>query len=296
MREPTAWPALRAGAPPCVFSVDVEDWFHILDTPRAPGAAEWESLPAEIDRHLPRVLELLSNADRRATFFFLGWIARRFPGLVRATRALGHEIASHGHLHRLAYEMTRQEFSRDAEDARKLIEDLSGGPVQGYRAAGFSVTARTPWFWDALTEAGYAYDSSLFPAARGHGGMPGATTVPHPVKVRSGVIWEFPVSVTPILGLPVCVFGGGYLRLSPYRLVASRARRLQAQGQPVIFYLHPRELDAAASRLPLGPVRRFKSYVNVAGTESKVKRLLGDFSFVTFAEMLTAYRAEEIAS
>jgi polysaccharide deacetylase family protein (PEP-CTERM system associated) len=295
MREAAPSSPRPAGTPPCVLSIDVEDWYHILAAPQSPPVETWATLPGEIERHLPRVLDLLAEAGRQATFFFLGWIARRHPDLVRATSDAGHEIASHGQLHRLVYELTEAEFVNDAVTARKLLEDLTGQPVLGYRAAGFSVTRGTPWFWAALRRAGYAYDSSLFPASRGHGGISGATAAPHEVTTPEGRIWEFPVSVTPILGRPVCLFGGGYLRLSPYSLMAARARRLQARGQPVIFYLHPRELDPDARRLPLGPYRRFKSYVNVRGTEAKVRRLLREFSFTTFAQLLATRRSTEPA-
>jgi polysaccharide deacetylase family protein (PEP-CTERM system associated) len=269
-----------------VFTVDVEDWYHILASPGTPPVERWASMPSRIEYSLPRLLDILDEAGKRATFFFLGWIAQRHPGLVRETRARGHEIAAHGYRHRLVYEMSEHEFSEDAVRTRELLEDISGAGVTGYRAAGFSVTPRTPWFWEALARAGYSYDSSIFPAHRAHGGFPGADLRPHEVTVAHGIIREFPISVTRILGRPVCLFGGGYLRLSPYRWMAGRARRLQSEGQPVIFYLHPREIDPDSPRLRLCPWRRFKAYVNLRGTEVKVRRLLAEFEFVTFAQWL----------
>jgi len=244
-------------------------------------------MPARIMHSLPRLLDILDESGTRATFFFLGWLARRHPDLVRETQRRGHEIAAHGYAHRLVYELSESEFHDDARMTRELLEEISGARVLGYRAAGFSVTPRTPWFWDALVRAGYAYDSSIFPAGRAHGGFAGAPERPHAVAAEHGRIQEFPVSVTPILGRPVCLFGGAYLRLCPYPLLVQRARRLQLERQPVIFYLHPREVDPDGPRLALGPWRRFKTYVNLRGTATKVRRLLAEFPFITFAEWMT---------
>ena len=156
----------------CIFSVDVEDWFHILDVPRAPDVASWSGLPSRVEANFRRLLDLFSAQGRYVTCFFLGWIAERFPHLVREAVARGHEIASHGYAHRLAYRMTRSEFRADALRSRLLLEDISGTPVIGYRAAGFSSTEATPWFFAELSASGYLYDSSVFPARRGHGGNP----------------------------------------------------------------------------------------------------------------------------
>lgn len=272
---------------PCVFTVDVEDWYHILAAPGTPPLEHWAAMAPRIEQSLPRLLDLLDESSTRATFFFLGWMAERYPGLVRETRRRGHEVAAHGYAHRLVYELTEEEFVLDAERTRKLLEEITGTRVIGYRAAGFSVTPRTPWFWEALARAGYLYDSSIFPATRAHGGFPGAEERPHEIAGTHGTIREFPISVTRILGRPVCLFGGGYLRLCPHALLAARARRLQRDGRPVILYLHPREIDPDAPRLALSPWRRFKSYVNLRGTETKVRRLLAEFEFVTLAELMT---------
>ncbi|MHB8525030.1 MAG: XrtA system polysaccharide deacetylase [Candidatus Acidiferrales bacterium] len=269
-----------------IFSVDVEDWYHILDIPSAPAMPEWEKLPARVETNFRRLLDLFSERNVRVTCFFLGWIAERFPHLVREAAGRGHEIASHGYAHELVFRVTPQQFREDAAKSRKLLEDLSGKAVSGYRAPGFSSTEESPWFFDELVAAGYQYDSSIFPAVRGHGGIPKAPAEPYVVSVAAGKIIEFPLTVADYLGARLCFFGGGYLRLFPYWLVRKMGNQVSASGRPVIFYVHPREIDPDQPRLPMNASRRFKSYVNLNGTLRKIERILDDFSCTTFEEHL----------
>jgi polysaccharide deacetylase family protein (PEP-CTERM system associated) len=262
--------------------VDVEDWFHILDVQTMPTIAQWRSLPSRIERNFYRLLDLFSEKDVRVTCFFLGWVAEHFSHLVKEAQGRGHEIASHGYSHRLVYEMLPHEFREDATKAKAIIEDVSGGAVLGYRAPGFSVTEGTPWFFDRLIEAGYQYDSSVFPAPRGHGGLTTDRYAPHLVAGTSGQLLEFPITVVRVCRRPVCLFGGGYLRLFPYPLIKRTAAAVVAQGRPVIFFIHPREIDPDQPRLPMSLTRRFKSYVNLKTTESKLRRILDDFETTTF--------------
>jgi polysaccharide deacetylase family protein (PEP-CTERM system associated) len=270
----------------CVLTIDVEDWFHILEHPAAPHPSEWEQLPSRIERNLCRLLDLLDEYGVKCTLFMLGWLAERHPQLVRRAHAGGHEVASHGYAHRLAGQMTAEEFRADAVRSRELLEAIIGGPVAGYRAAGFSVTEETPWFFDALVEAGYRYDSSVFPGRHGHGGLRSAGLAPWVVHTEAGLIHEFPVSLVKICGRRLCLFGGGYFRLAPYVLIRRGARGVKAEGRPVIFYLHPREIDPEQPRLPLGLRRSFKTYVNLHTTEPKLRRLISDFHFVRLAELM----------
>jgi len=292
---PTIQPLPRSDSD-SVLSVDVEDWFHILDI-GGPSVEEWPALPSRVEATFGKTLDLLAAHRARVTCFFLGWVGERFPHLVRAAAAAGHEIASHGYAHRLVYEMSPAEFRADAERARRTLEDAAGAPVAGYRAAGFSVTGATPWFYEELAAAGYRYDSSIFPAPRGHGGLPGARREPHRVRLDSGrSVVEFPISVAGVLGRPLCFFGGGYLRLSPYWLTRHMGRRVLAEGRPLIFYVHPREVEPSVPRLPMPPLRRFKSYVNVRGTASKIGKLLGDFPVRPFRDLLESYETREGAT
>jgi polysaccharide deacetylase family protein (PEP-CTERM system associated) len=270
----------------CLFSIDVEDWFHILDVRSSPPAADWDDLPSRVEKNFLHLLEILDRKPIKVTCFFLGWVAERFPHLVREASARGHEIASHGYAHRLVYKMTQREFYDDALKSRRLIEDISGKPVTGYRSSGFSVTSATPWFFDTLAEAGYIYDSSVFPAPRGHGGMNTNRFKPHRVKGNTNGIIEIPISVAKVMGRPICFFGGGYLRLSPYRIIRKMAGRLLDEGGPVNFYVHPREIDPRHPRLPMSPLRRFKSYVNLSSTEKKIRRLADDFDWMTFSDYI----------
>lgn len=281
--------------PGYVFSVDVEDWFHILDLESDLGLDKWVSLPSRVEHNFHRVLDLLSDHRVTATMFFLGWIAERFPRLVREAQARGHEIASHSYAHRLVYTMTPQEFVVDTRRARSLLQDISGEPVAGYRAPGFSVTADTPWFFECLAETGHAYDCSVFPARRGHGGLPMASPAPSFIANSGGRLIELPVSVVEVLGQRVCFFGGGYLRLFPSGLIHAMAKRVHAQGLPVVFYLHPRDIDPGQPRLAMPLRRRFKCYVNLDTTFRKLQRLLSTFPFTSFRDYLTpagAYRRE----
>lgn len=269
---------------PCIFSVDVEDWFHILDVPAAPPMARWPALPSRVERNFHRLLNLFSETGKHATCFFVGWIAERFPHLVREATARGHEIASHGYAHRLAYTMTRGEFAADALRSRLLLEDISGTEVIGYRAAGFSSTENTPWFFSELSASGYVYDSSIFPAHHGHGGNPGSRIGPY--FIADDPLIELPMSVAEFGSTRMCFFGGGYLRLFPYFIIRRMGRRVLADGSPLMFYVHPREIDLEHPRIPMPLVRRFKSYVNLDTTETKIRRILRDFPVATCREFL----------
>ncbi|MEW6658560.1 MAG: XrtA system polysaccharide deacetylase [Thermodesulfobacteriota bacterium] len=273
---------------PVIFTVDVEDWFHILDV-GAPALDDWDRLPSRVEANFRRFLDLLAAAGVGVTCFFLGWVAERFPHLVREAAAQGHEVASHGYGHRLVYDQSPAEFYEDARRARLLLEDISGLPVRGYRGAGFSVTQDTPWFFEELVKAGYGYDSSVFPAARGHGGLRQNRYGPYRIRTPSGPLVEFPITVTAVGGRPICLFGGGYLRLFPYVLVRLMTRRVLQEGRPAVFYAHPREIDPDHPRLPMNFRRRFKSYVGLKSMEGKIRRILKDFPITSFARFLADF-------
>jgi polysaccharide deacetylase family protein (PEP-CTERM system associated) len=273
--------------PNFIFSVDVEDWFHILDVPSAPALREWSRMPSHVEKNFLKLLDLFSEYDAQVTCFFLGWVGERFPHLVKEAVARGHEIASHGYGHRLVFEQSRDEFYDDVRKARLLLEDIAAAPVVGYRAPGFSSTADTPWFFDALAEAGYQYDSSIFPAHRGHGGIPEARRDPY--RVDGSGILELPITVADLAGRGMCFFGGGYLRFFPYWLISRKVNEVLADGRPVVFYIHPREIDPEHPRLPMKPSRAFKTYVNLDSTEPKIRRILRDFPVTTFQQVISNY-------
>ncbi|HET9235244.1 MAG TPA: XrtA system polysaccharide deacetylase [Candidatus Eisenbacteria bacterium] len=270
------------------FTVDVEDWFHILDVEGTPPLDAWWTLPSRVEDNVERMFHLLDEHGVRATCFFLGWIAERYPNLVRAALQAGHEIASHGYAHELVFKQTEAAFFEDVRRAKALLEDLTGHPVLGYRAPGFSIVKETPWALERLAAAGFRYDASIFPAARVHGGMPDAPLWPSRVETRSGPIVEFPTSIARIGGYRICLFGGGYLRVFPYRLISAMTRRAHSEGRSIVFYVHPREIDTAQPRLPMRWRRRFKSYVNIHGTDTKLRRLFSEFAFRPLCEFLDA--------
>jgi polysaccharide deacetylase family protein (PEP-CTERM system associated) len=271
-----------------IFSIDVEDWFNLSGTGLEPPPSQWDRLESRVEGNFRGLLELLADGGGSATCFFIGYFGKRFPHLIREAVAAGHEIASHSYFHRLIYEMSPEEFYQDALASRKLLEDISGRPVRGFRAPAFSVTARTPWFFDKLAEAGYRYDSSVFPARHQTGGLATSRLEPHSIKTSAGTIAEFPITVVRTLGTAMCFFGGGYLRLFPYRLMRTMGRRALKEGRPIVFYIHPREIDPDHPRLPLSRRRRFTSYVNLRSTRPKIERLLRDFRVSSFDKYIAA--------
>ena len=267
-----------------ILSVDVEDWFHILETKGSPDIDSWAALESRVERNHLRLLDEFDEAGARATCFFLGWVAERHPGLVKETIARGHEVASHGYAHQLIYTLTREAFAADLRRSKAFLEDLTGQPVEGYRAPGFSIVASVPWAVEEIAKAGFSYDSSIFPAKRGHGGLAHAELAPHVIHTESGPLVEFPITVLPVLGRRLCLFGGGYLRLFPYPSIKAASARVRASGRPVICYVHPREIDPDHPRMAMSAVRRFKSYVNLSTTRPKLRAFLRDFRFTSFRD------------
>jgi polysaccharide deacetylase family protein (PEP-CTERM system associated) len=274
----------------CIFSVDIEDWFHISGLPNTPQIGEWETFPSRVEANFMKLLDIFSAKNVRVTCFFLGWVAQKLPQLVKEAVRRGHEIASHGYSHKLAYEMSGDEFFQDILKSKMIIEDIGGKTVLGYRAPGFSLTEKTPWFFDRLIEAGYEYDSSVFPAPRGFGGMRTDKYSPYLIEKNIGRIIEFPITVTEIFGKPLCFFGGGYLRLAPYFIIKNMSLRVIRENRPVVFYIHPREIDPHQPRLSMSLQRKFNSYVNLKTTKNKIIKILEDFEITTFAGFINENR------
>ncbi|MFT5440972.1 MAG: polysaccharide deacetylase family protein (PEP-CTERM system associated) [Myxococcota bacterium] len=263
------------------FSIDLEDWFHILDSDAAPSMETWTTQEARVEANTQKLLDELEHADVRATFFVLGWIADHYPALVRRIADAGHEVASHGYAHSLIYEQTPQEFRDDLRRASDAIEAAAGTRPRGFRAPGFSIREDSDWALDVLAAEGFDYDSSVFPTSRAHGGLPGADAQP---TVLPNGLREFPISTidTPLGRL--AYLGGGYLRVFPTPLILHWARSQKARNESLVLYLHPRDIDIGQPRLSLGAVRNFKSYVGLAGCLDKVKTLLSEFDWVPFRD------------
>jgi polysaccharide deacetylase family protein (PEP-CTERM system associated) len=281
-----ARPNADANAIPNIFSVDVEEWFHILEIDDLPAVETWEGLETRVDRNFRVLLDECDAAAITMTCFFLGWVAERYPDLVREAVARGHEISSHGHMHQLIYTQTADEFGTDLRRSREILQDLSGQPVLGYRAPGFSIVEKTPWAFDEIAAAGFTYDSSIFPTSRGHGGLTDAIATPHVISTGNGPLLEFPIPVVNYLGRRVCFFGGGYLRLFPYSLIKRMAARVNAAGQPVVYYIHPREIDPGHPRLQMSRSRRFKTYVNLSTTHGKLQAIMAEGRVTNFGDWI----------
>ncbi|WP_353117826.1 XrtA system polysaccharide deacetylase [Nitratidesulfovibrio sp.] len=272
------------------LTIDVEDYFHVSAFERCVDPDQWDSLPQRALRNTNRVLDLLDQWGLRATFFTLGWVAKRHPELVRRMASAGHEVACHGYSHRRITTMTPKSFRDDVQRSRLLLQDLSGQPVIGYRAPSYTITHSTIWALDVLIELGFSYDSSIFPIHHDIYGMPGSQRFPHVITRDDGVIKEFPPTTyqVEVLGrrvnLPVA--GGGYLRLLPARLVSNAFQRLNASGRPCVLYFHPWEIDPGQPRIKASLKSRVRHYLNLATTESKLRHLFSAHSFCTMASVL----------
>ena len=271
-----------------IFSIDVEDWFNIPGVASEPPITQWDSLPSCVEKDFNHFLDICSEHEVHVTCFFLGYFGHRFPNLVRRAVAEGHEIASHGYHHQLVFKIGEKAFFEDVLRARLTLEEIAGEAVRGYRAPAFSVTAQTPWFFSRLVEAGYTYDSSVFPASHTLGGLQTSQYHPHVIDTDHGRLIEFPVTAVKLFGKPMCVFGGGYLRLSPYALTRWLSQRALRENRPVVFYVHPREINPSHPRLPMGARRTFQSYVNLRTTEPKVRAVFREFELTTFRQFIAS--------
>ena len=269
------------------MTVDVEDYFQVSAFDDVVSRDAWAGMESRVVANTDRLLDLFDEFDVRSTFFVLGWVAERHPALVRAIVARGHELASHGYAHRLVYSQTPAEFREDVRRAKGLLEDAGGVAVHGYRAPSFSVTSRSLWALDVLLEEEYRYDASIFPIRHDRYGIPDAPRWPHAIERPAGRVYEVPGSTVRLGGTNLPVAGGGYFRILPYawtRFGISRVNR--TERQPVVFYLHPWEIDADQPRLSAGALSRFRHYRNLHKTESRLRRLMRDFAFAPVASVL----------
>ena len=275
------------------MTIDVEDYFHVSVFDGLVPRHAWDSLESRVERNTGRLLDILAEHNVRATFFILGWVAERHPDLVRRIGAGGHEIASHGYGHRLVYDQTPQAFRQDVRRAKLLLEDATGNPVLGYRAPSYSIVPRTLWALDVLTEEGYSYDASIFPIRHDRYGIPVSARQPYVIDRAHGRIIEAPASTVRLGGLNFPIAGGGYFRLLPYSWAQWGIGRVNAvEGRPVIFYLHPWEIDPDQPRLSAGLLSRLRHYRNLDQTEPRLRRLLSDFAWGTLRSVLPSLGAE----
>ena len=269
------------------MTIDVEDYFQVSAFEGIAPRHTWDSFESRVVANTERLLTIFDEAGVKATFFVLGWVAERYPDLVRKIAGEGHEIASHGYAHRLVYDLTRDGFRDDVRRSKDLLESAAGARVYGYRAPSYSVTPRSLWALDILIEEGYGYDSSIFPIHHDRYGIPVSPRQPYVLEREAGSLIEAPGSAIRVGPMNLPVGGGGYFRLLPYRWTQWGIARMNAREQrPAIFYLHPWEIDPDQPRLAAGRLSRFRHYRNLDQTETRLRRLLSDFQFGPMRQVL----------
>ena len=303
------------------LTIDVEDYFHVHALSEAIRPARWESFECRVEKNTHWILDLLdktgsqsaalnhdctSHTNRRATFFILGWVAERYPLLVKEIHSRGHEVASHGYGHQVIYHQKPEEFQKDVATSKKILEDLTGSEIMGYRAPTYSITENSLWALNILADAGYKYDSSIFPIKHDYYGIPSAPRFPfiwnlngdkpeillnHESEAeKQGLrfLREFPVSTVKLFNYNFPCSGGGYFRLLPYFITRNSLRHINKEKEPFMFYLHPWELDPDIPVIKkISPVSRFRTYVNLSRTKPRFERLLREFSFSPLSAFLT---------
>ncbi len=267
------------------LSFDVEEHFQVSAFESPMRRRHWEQYESRVEGNTERLLGLLAKSGVRATFFVLGWLAERYPSLVRRIASSGHEVASHGYGHELITGQTPVAFREDIRKAKGILEGILSQPVLGYRAPSFSITKDTMWATQILVEEGYIYDSSIFPILHDRYGVPSANPEVHKLLTPSGLLWEVPPSTVKYMGVRLPVAGGGYFRLYPYVILRALLRKLESEGSSLVMYLHPWEFDPDQPRMEGSLVSRLRHYLNLDKTESRLRTLLQDFSFAPIREV-----------
>lgn len=266
-------------APKNYLTIDVEDYFQVSAFEDIVTKEDWASYPSRVEQNTRKILALLEEHDIRATFFLLGWTARKYPALVREISDNGHEIGCHSFYHRLVYNLTPEEFREDTRKAKNILEQLTGRKILGYRAPSYSITGRSLWALDILAELGFQYDSSIFPVYHDRYGIPDAPRFSYALEQQG--MTEFPISTLRIFGKNLPVSGGGYFRLFPYWFTRAALRRINGlDRRPFVFYFHPWEIDPDQPRMKGATLlSNFRHYLNLGKTHSRLRMLLRDFSF-----------------
>ena len=261
------------------FSVDVEEHFHAHVFERAVPGASWDRQPSRVEAATGKLLELLARHGVHGTFFVLGWVAKRAPGLVRRIAAEGHEIGSHTWSHPRISALSPEQFREELRSSKAILEDQGGQPVRGFRAPSFSIHPGMEWAFDILLEEGFTYDSSVFPIRRPGYGWPGAPTRPHDIARPHGALLELPMTTISVLGARLPASGGAYLRHFPLWIISRAFQDAAAEGAPGMLYVHPWEVDPGQPRIPVSALTRLRHYGGIAQTLPKLERLMSQFEF-----------------
>lgn len=273
------------------MTIDVEDYFHVAAFKNVISPRDWDQWSPRVEQNTRRLLELFDRRGINATFFVLGWVAERFPGLVREIAGKGHEIASHGYSHQLVFNQTPDVFRSETAKSKQVLEDITGTAVTGYRAASYSITPASLWALDILAELGFTWDSSIFPIHHDTYGMVGSPDEPYQLITPSGAtLTEFPLTTAKVMGMAVPAAGGGYFRQYPYALSKWLLSKASEGGEkPTIFYLHPWEVDPEQPRVPdAGWKSNFRHYTNLSRCLPRLEQLCSDFSFTTVRRVLAS--------
>lgn len=279
------------------MTIDVEEYFQVAALSQVIHPSHWDRQPSRVVQSTQRLLALFDSKQIRGTFFILGWVAERQPGLVRDIAAAGHEIASHGFSHQLIYTQSPELFREETYRSKEVLESIIQKPVRGYRAASYSITNKSLWALDVLAELGFAWDSSIFPVYHDNYGIPDTPTEPYNIQTRSGkTLTEFPITTASALGLSIPAAGGGYFRQFPYPVFRYLFRLATCQNRlPKIFYLHPWEIDPDQPRFDNASwLSRFRHYTNLDQCEKRLERLIDDFEFGTLSESLKTYQHTDL--
>jgi polysaccharide deacetylase family protein (PEP-CTERM system associated) len=261
------------------LTFDIEEHFQVSAFDSLAQRGQWDRLESRVQRNTEKILAILETRKISATFFVLGWVAERHPNLIRALASAGHEVASHGYEHRMVTTQTPDQFREDIRKSKTILENLIGAEVMGYRAPSFTIVKQTQWALQILVEEGYRYDSSIFPIRHDRYGMPGARPYRHRLDTPIGSIWEVPPATVQIARARFPVAGGGYFRFFPYPLLRTLLKWAESEGEPLVIYLHPWELDPQQPRMQGGVISRLRHYLNLEKTEGRLLQLLGDFKF-----------------
>jgi polysaccharide deacetylase family protein (PEP-CTERM system associated) len=262
------------------MTIDVEDYFQVSAFAPHIRREDWDRMPCRVERNVDVILGLLDEARAHATFFTLGWIAERYPQVVRRIVDQGHELASHGYGHQRASDLTPQQFREDIVSAKRILEDLGGVAIRGYRAPSFSINQNNWWAVEEVENAGYEYSSSIYPVRHDHYGMPDAPRFPNRPNGATGIL-ELPPTTVPMMGRNLPAAGGGWFRLLPYAMSRWMLRRVNTQDRaPCMFYFHPWEVDADQPRQHgISAKTRFRHYVNLHRMPGRLRQLLRDFEW-----------------
>ena len=261
-----------------ILTFDIEEWFHILDNKKTKSISEWSKFDSRIQLGMDIIYDILDKSNMSATFFVVGWMAEKYPEIIRGISDRGFEVASHTHLHQLAYTQDKKTFYNDVEKSIKTLEDCTGKKVISFRAPGFSITEQNKWSFEVLYELGIMIDSSVFPAVRAHGGLPSyRLPVPSIIEYNGVQLKEFPISTQSIMGKCFVYSGGGYFRLLPYHII----KAISKKSEYIMSYFHPRDFDINQPIVPgLSLTRQFRAYVGIRNCKPKLEKWLSDFDFI----------------